>query len=133
MQGYRDTILIVRYQIRFIWYIFTYSYNAHGLNKSSVFFSLPSVQPLSNFHHKRCMSLSCESFSLAKVGRLVTMPRTIYYSETNTAAAFHRFMNLGIPLYFFPNFLAKATSLASLWGSKEKDSKRYAVDDDWKF
>ena len=133
MQGYRDTILIVRYQIKFIWYNFTYSYNAHGLNKNGIFFGLPSVQPLSIFHHKRCMSLSGESFSLAKVGRLVTMPRTIYYSETNPAAAFHRFMNLGIPLYFFPNFLAKATSLASLWGSKEKDSKRYAVDDDWKF
>ena len=133
MQGYRDTILIVRYQIRFIWYNFTYSYNAHGLNKNGVFFGLPSVQPLCNFHHKRCMSLSCESFSLAKVGRLVTMPRTVNYSETNTAAAFHRFTNLGFPLYFFLNFLAKDTSLASLWSSKEKDSKRYAVDDDWNF
>jgi len=41
---------------------------------------------------------SGEPFSLAKVGRLVAIPRTTGYSE-----------------------------------SKEKDSKRYAVDDDWKF
>lgn len=41
--------------------------------------------------------------------------------------------NLGIPQNFSQNFLVKATWLASLRGSKEKDSKRYAVDDDWKF
>ena len=74
----------------------------------------------------------CEPFSLAKIVRLVPIPRTVNYSGTNFAAAFHR-CNLGIPQNFSQNFLVKATWFASLWGSKEKDSKRYAVDDDWKF
>jgi len=73
-------------------------------------------------------------FFLAKVGQPGTTSRTTGYSGTNFAQNLPQIAhNLGIPQNFSQNFLVKATWLASLRGSKEKDSKRYAVDDDWKF